>query len=70
MIPLQCLAAEEENGEEREDYKCDNLLDNLELHQRKRASIADKTDAVSRNLAGILRQGNSPRKDNNGVEGP
>lgn len=70
MVPLQCLTTEEDNGKEGEDDKGDDLLDNLQLHKGKRTAIAHETDAVGRNLARILGKGDSPREDDDSIQGP
>ena len=68
VIPLQRLALEEDDGEEGEDGYRDNLLDNLELHQREGSSIAHKPDTVCRHLAGILEERQEPTDENDDVE--
>ena len=63
VVPLQTLATEEDGGEECEDYQRDNLLHNLQLHQREGTSVAEEAYAVSGNLTRILGQSDTPRKD-------
>lgn len=60
VVPVQCFATEEHGGEHGEDNERDDLLDDLQLHQREGAAVARKADAVGRYLAGILEQGNAP----------
>ena len=70
VVPLQRLATEEECGEEGEDNQCYNLLHNLQLHEGEWAAVTLETDAVGRYLAGILRKGDSPREDDDSIQGP
>ena len=67
---MQRLALEEQRGEHSEDDERDDLLDDLELHERERSSVADETDAVRRNLARILEERDAPRKEDDGKQGP
>ena len=67
MIPLQCLALEENNGEDRENGNRDDLLDDLELHQRKGSAVADEAHTVCRHLTSVLEERQEPTdKDNEG----
>lgn len=56
MIPVQTLAFEQYRGEYRKDNKRHHLLNNLQLHQRKWAAIADEPDAIGWNLERILKK--------------
>jgi hypothetical protein len=68
VIPLQRLALEEDDGEECKDGDRDNLLNNLELHQRERTAIAHEADAVGWHLTGILKERQEPADEDNDVE--
>ena len=70
MVPMQCLALKEHGGEHGEHNERDDLLDDLELHQRERPAITRKTNAVGRYLARVFGQRDSPRKEDDGVERP
>lgn len=54
VVPVQRLALEEDGGEEGENHQCDDLLNDLELHQREGTSVLDEADAVGGHLEGIL----------------
>jgi hypothetical protein len=60
VIPMQRLAFEEYGGKYRKDNQRNHFLYHLELHQRKWASIAGKTDAVGWHLTSILEQSDTP----------
>ena len=70
VIPMQRLALEEQCGEHGEDDERDDLLDDLELHQREGTAVAREADAVGRNLAGILEERDAPRKEDDGKQRP
>ena len=70
MVPVQRLALEEQGRENSEDDERDDLLDDLELHQRERPAVAREADAVGRNLAGILEERDAPRQEDDGKQGP
>ena len=70
VIPMQRLTLEEQRGEHGEDDERDDLLDDLELHQRERAAVAREADAVGRNLAGILEERDAPREEDDGKQRP
>ena len=69
MVPLQRLAFEEEDGEEREDDECYRFLDYFELHQRECAAVACETYAVCRHLAAVFGQGDAPRQQYDDIQG-
>lgn len=54
MIPVQRLTLEEDGGEEGENHQRDDLLNNLELHQREGTAVFNEADAVGGHLKGIL----------------
>ena len=54
MIPMQRFTFKEDSSEHCKNNKCYHLLDDFQLHQRKRASIAYKADAIGRYLTGIF----------------
>ena len=68
MVPLQWLTLEKDDSEKGEDGDWDDLLNNLELHQRERTAIAHKTDTVCRHLTGILEESQKPANEDNDVE--
>lgn len=68
MIPLQRLALEENNGEDRENGNRDDLLDDLELHQRKGSAVADEAHTVCRHLTSVLEERQEPTDKDDDVE--
>ena len=67
---MQRLTLEEQRGEHGEDDERDDLLDDLELHQREGAAVAREADAVGGNLAGVLEERDAPRKEDDGKQRP
>ena len=70
MVPMQSFALEQDSGENGKDNQRDDLLNDLQLHQRERASIAGKAHAVGRDLKRIFSQGYAPRKQNHRIQRP
>ena len=68
MIPLQCLALEEDDGEDGEDGDGDYLLNHLKLHQGESTAIADESHTIGRHLAGILKERQEPADEDDDVE--
>lgn len=68
MVPMQTLATEGNDGEECEDYKSNHFLHYLQLHECVGASIAIKTDAVSRYLKTVFEERKTPRNEDNNVK--
>lgn len=62
MVPMQALSLEKDIYYDREHAEADTFLYDLQLYKRKRTAVANKTDAVCRHLAAILKQGDAPRK--------
>lgn len=60
MVPTERIGLHEDEGEEGEDRKRDDFLNNLELPNRERAAELGRTDAVGRDLKTILEEGYSP----------
>lgn len=69
MVPMEWLPLEDQSGKQREDRDGDNLLNDFQLHQTERATVADKADAVSRHLTAVLKEGQSPRYEDNHQQG-
>lgn len=69
MVESQCFTFENEDGNQSEDRKRDELLDDFELPQIKRTAIVYVTDSVCRNHKAIFKQGNTPAKQNNHGKG-
>ena len=68
VIPLQRLTLEENNGEDRENGNRDDLLDDLELHQRKGSAVANEAHTVCRHLTSVLEERQEPTDKDNDVE--
>ena len=60
MVPLQRVALDEQHRKECEDNQRDNLLDDLQLPQRKRSTKLGATYAVGGNLEAVLKQCYTP----------
>ena len=67
---MQRFPLEEHRGEHREHDERDDLLDNLQLHQRERPPVARETDTVGRYLECVLRQRDAPREQYHRVQRP
>lgn len=70
MVPLKRLPLKDEVGDDAEDNERDDLLDDLELHQAERASVAFESNTVGGYLAAILEEGDGPREGNDANEWP
>ena len=65
MVDSQCLAFEDEDGDQGEDRQRDEFLDHLELPQVKRTTIPNIADSIGRNHEGVFRQRNPPTEEHN-----
>ena len=70
MVPPQFGAFEAEKAKDGENRERNHLLQHFELNEREWAAIAIKPDAIGRHLKAIFKQGQSPRKQNDGIERP
>ena len=68
VIPLECFATEACHRIDGKYHQSDNLLNNLQLEERKWATIATETKMVSRNHKAILHQRKTPGNEDNDVE--
>ena len=64
VIPMQILALKEDIGDDGKYTETDALLDDLELNEIERTTIADETQSVGWHLTAILEEGDEPRKEN------
>ena len=55
VIPMQGFALEENRCKHGKDNQRNHFLHHLELHQRERATVFHKTDAIGRHLKHVLR---------------
>jgi hypothetical protein len=70
MVPMQLLMLEDEVRNHSKHHQRDTLLDDLQLHKVKGASIIHESDSVSRYLTTVLEEGYHPREGNHQIEGP
>ena len=68
MIPSEGHV-EGDGRESDEDNKSDDLLNDFELHQAERASVALKAYAVSRNLQAVLKESDAPGEEDDEDKG-
>ena len=54
---------ERDGGEDDEDHEGDDFLDDLELHEVERSSVALETDAVGGYLQAVLEERNAPGEE-------
>ena len=64
---MKLLTLEEHVGNHAEDNKGDDFLNDFQLHQRKRPTIVDESDAVRRHQEAVLNAGDAPREEYHGV---
>ena len=70
MVPMELLPLEDDVGDDAEDNKRDDFLDDLQLHQRERSAIVDEADTVCWYEEAILNAGDAPREKYHGVKRP
>ena len=61
VVPLD-VHVKGNHREEDEHHQGDDLLQDLELHQREGTTIALEANAVGRHLQALLEKGNTPRQ--------
>ena len=59
VIPLH-LHVKRHYREDNKHHQRDHLLQNLQLHERERTTIAFKTNPVGRHLQAVLEERNAP----------
>ena len=62
MVPVKRLSLKEKSDNQSEYNQRDNLLDDFELKQAERASVAGKAKTVGRNLGAIFKKRYAPRE--------
>lgn len=70
MVPMELLSLEKDVGNDAEDDERDDLLNDLQLHERERSAVADEADSVGWHLTAVFEEGNCPRESNDSDEGP
>ena len=63
MVPLYGLPLEDHDRKDGEDGDGEHLLNDFQLHQRKRAAVLNEANAVAVHLADIFRQSQQPRRE-------
>lgn len=69
VIPAE-MAVEGDHGENGKHRERDAFLDDLQLHQIKRAAVSDEADAIGWHHETVFQKGDAPGKEHNGVDGP
>lgn len=62
MVPMERFSAEERCDDYSEDNQRHHFLNHLKLYERKRTTIVNEADAVGWYLAAILKEGDTPRE--------
>ena len=70
MVPVEALPLKQQVGYHSENDERNALLYHLQLYQRKRTTIALKTDTVRWHLTAVLKEGYGPRESDDGDEWP
>jgi hypothetical protein len=68
VIPAQWLALHKYSYEECKDKQRYNLLNNFEFPDIKRTSEGNTSETVGRHLQAILKEGDQPTKNHNGID--
>ena len=63
MVPAE-RHTESDGGEDDKNHKGDHLLNDFELHQCERTSVALKTHPVGGHLQAVLEESDAPREEN------
>ena len=67
---MKRLALEKKCDHEGEHYQRDNLLDDFQLPEAERATVAVEAEAVGWDLGAIFKESQSPREENDQNERP
>ena len=70
MVPLDRLPFEQEGDDDRKDGQGNHFLDDLELHQVERPSVALEADPVRRDGEAVFEEGDAPGKQDDEDERP
>ena len=62
MVPMERFSAEERRDDYGEDNQRHYFLNHFKLYERKRTTIVNEADAVGWYLAAILKEGDTPRE--------
>lgn len=67
---MQSFALKHHVGNDGKHQQGDALLQDFELNEGERTSVARESDAIGRNLTAILKEGDEPREDDNADQRP
>lgn len=68
VVPPERFIFEKQQRKSNKNHQRNNLLNNLKLNQRKRATIRFEPDSVGRNLQQVLKKSNTPTDEDNGKQ--
>ncbi|GAA3001859.1 hypothetical protein GCM10019997_16120 [Prevotella corporis] len=69
MIPMETLTIEKHDRKDCENQERYDFLDDLQLHQRETATIANVPQAVGRNLTSVFCQSQQPAQQDDDIQG-
>ncbi len=69
MVHAECLAAEHQQREHREDRQRHHLLNDLELDERERPAVARESEPVGRHLKAVFEKRDAPTDEDQGDQG-
>ena len=70
MVPVEGFALETESDDDGENDSGNDFLEYLELNQGEGAAVVQKADAIGGHLTHVFKQGDAPREEDDGYEGP
>ena len=70
VVPMQYFALKHHVGNDGKYKQGDALLQDLELNEGERTTIARESDTIGRNLTAIFKEGDEPREDDNADQWP
>lgn len=70
VVPVEGFALETKGHDDCEYYQGDDFLQNLQLNQGEGAAVVQKADAIGGHLTHVFKQGDAPREEDDGYEGP
>ena len=70
VVPVEGFALETKGHDDGEYYQGDDFLQNLQLNQGEGAAVVQKADAIGGHLTHVFKQGDAPREEDDGYEGP
>lgn len=67
---MESLSFKQQRYDDRKDNERHHLLNDLELYKRERSAVVNIPQPVGRHLTDVFKQGDAPRKENDGHERP